>query len=703
MIRCIPILSSLFLLTASLPVICADDPVDPYLWLEDINGDSALAWVRDQNEETARRLKASPEFEALYQDALAVLNSASRIPQVDQRGDYLYNYWRDEEHPRGLYRRTTLEEFRKTETKWQTVLDIDAMSAADEVQWVFHGMDCLPDEFRHCLVYLSPAGGDANVLREFDMQELAFVEHGFQLPRAKMNVSWKDKDTLFVATDFGTDSLTASGYPRVVKVWQRGTELDRARTLYTGHGDSVSAQAYRIRTDAGNIDLVHDQRTYWTSLSYELVDGELHRLDLPESAIIEDAYRGKLIISLKEDWQRNGVLLKQGTVLIAEPAALRDAGGVFEVLIEPDVRTVVEDINATNEGILVTMLENVSGHLYRYHQHDSGQWSRQAILFPDNGALSVTSVEDKSGTLFVSYENFTTPPMLYYVAGPGWQAEKMKAQQATFDGSRFKVEQYWATSKDGTEVPYFVVMGKDTRYDGSNPTHIFSYGGFRVSLTPSYSGSYEQLSGAYGRLWLERGGVFVSANIRGGGEFGPGWHAAILKQNHYKTFEDFEAVAEDLIARKITSPEHLGIEGRSNGGLLVSAAMNRRPDLYGAVVCGMPLADMRRYHKLLAGASWMAEFGNPDVPEEWAYIKEYSPYHNLNKGEEYPPIFFFTSTRDDRVHPGHARKLAAKMIDMGYQVWYYENTEGGHGGSSTNEQLAYRLALAYTHLWKQLR
>jgi prolyl oligopeptidase len=357
--------------------------------------------------------------------------------------------------------------------------------------------------------------------------------------------------------------------------------------------------------------------------------------------------------------------------------------------------------DATDQGILLTILDDVRGRIYRYEPGDEG-WSRTMIPFPDNGAVHVTTIDDETGDFFALYESFTTPPTLYHVDATTLSPEQVKAQEPTFDGSRFEVAQHWATSADGTQVPYFVVMPKGLELDGTTPTHIFSYGGFRNSLTPSYSGSYEQLYGAYGKAWLERGGVFVLANIRGGGEFGPAWHAAALLENRTRAFEDFEAVAEDLIERRITSPEHLGIEGRSNGGLLVLATMTRRPDLYGAVIAGVPLADMRRYHELLAGASWMAEFGDPDMPEQWAFIREYSPYHNLKTGQEYPAVFFYTSTRDDRVHPGHARKMAKRMQELGYEVWYYENTEGGHGGSVTNEQLAYRVALAYTHLWRQL-
>jgi len=450
--------------------------------------------------------------------------------------------------------------------------------------------------------------------------------------------------------------------------------------------------------------MVRDGKTFWTSERYQLIDGELKKLELPLSATVNGAFQGSLIVSLKEDWTRGGVTYPQGAVLIAHTTALQAGGkGAIDVLVEPDNTSIVQSVDTTDSTVLVTVLDNVRGKIYRYSPAPEGQFERSLIQFPANGSLEITSSDDTSGNFFARYESFTTPPALYYVASDDWQPQKVKSQAPSFDGSRYQTEQYFATSADGTKIPYFVVIAKDAKRDGNNPTHIFSYGGFRNSLTPSYSGSYEDLSGAYGKLWLDRGGVFVLANIRGGGEFGPQWHAAALKENHYRVFEDFEAVAEDLFERKITSPEHLGIEGRSNGGLLVGATMTRRPELYGAVVCGVPLLDMQRYHKLLAGASWMAEYGNPDIPEEWAYIKEYSPYQNLSSGVDYPAVFFYTSTRDDRVHPGHARKMAARMQDLGQEIWYYENMEGGHGGSTTNDQLAYRLALAYTHLWNQLK
>ena len=677
---------------------------DPYLWLEGVDDEKALDWVRAENASSAERLKSSPLFEELYAQAKTTLNSSSRIPNVYQEEGWLYNFWRDEKNPRGIFRRTTLDEFARDKPAWEVVFNIDELSKKENQQWVFKGMDCLPKRPEHCLVRLSPGGGDAVVTREFNSVDKTFVEDGFSLPVSKGSVSWIDANTVFVSTDFGEGSMTESGYPRIVKRWKRGTPLAAAELVYESDVTSVSAMAMRLHSAGDDIDLVRDGKTFWTSERYQLVDGDKQHLELPVSATVNGAFQGRLIVSLKEDWTRGDTTYLQGTVLIADTTALHTGGkGVVDVLIEPDDTTVVQSVATTDATILVTVLENVRGKIYRYSPGTEGRWDRKAVDFPDNGSLEMTSTDDATGNFFASYESFTSPPALYYIASKDWQPQKVKSQAPSFDGSKYQTEQYFATSADGTRVPYFVVLPKGAKLDGNAPTHIFSYGGFRNALTPSYSGSYENLYGAYGKLWLDRGGIFVLANIRGGGEFGPAWHAAALKENRPRAFEDFEAVAEDLFKRKITSPEHLGIEGRSNGGLLVGATMTRRPDLYGAVICGAPLLDMKRYHLLLAGASWMAEYGDPDIPEQWEYISKYSPYQNLEKGVDYPPIFFYTSTRDDRVHPGHARKMAARMEDMNQDVWYYENMEGGHGGSSTNDQLAYRLALAYTHLWTQLK
>ena len=683
-------------------VVHASD--DPYLWLEEIDGKRALEWVVAENKSTAERLENGPLFDELYTEAKAVLNSSSRLPNVYQENDWLYNYWRDEKNPRGIFRRTSLAEFAKENPNWETVIDVDALNRKENKQWGFKGMNCLANHPEHCIVQLSPGGGDATVSREFNSVTKSFVKDGFFLPLAKGYLSWIDADTVFVGTDFGEGSMTDSGYPRIVKRWKRGTVLDDAELVYEGDASSYMVRARRAHSARGDVDIIRDGTTFWTSDQYQLIDDARHRLQLPASATIGGAFQGRLIVSLKEDWNRGGVTYPQGAVLIADTAALREDGdGVIDVLIEPDESTVVESVDTTDSTILVTVLENVRGRVYRYSPGPEGSFERNQVKFPDDGSIEIISTDDESGNFFARYESFTSPPSLYYVASSDWQPQKIKSQAPSFDGTMYETQQYFATSADGTRIPYFIVLPRDAKRDGKNPTHIFSYGGFRNSLTPSYSGSYENLSGAYGKLWLDRGGVFVLANIRGGGEFGPQWHAAALKENRHLAFEDFEAVAQDLVKRTITSPKHLGIEGRSNGGLLVGATMTRNPDLYGAVICGVPLLDMRRYHKLLAGASWMAEFGDPDVPEEWAYIRQYSPYHNLSADVDYPPVFFYTSTRDDRVHPGHARKMAAKMEGLDQEVWYYENLEGGHGGSSTNDQLAYRLALAYTHLWTQLK
>ena len=684
------------------PLLWANN--DPYLWLEGVDDEKALDWVQAKNEAAAERLKSSPLFEQLYAEAKTTLNASSRIPDVYQEEGWLYNIWRDEKNPRGIFRRTTLKEFASDKPEWEVVINIDTLSQEEDRQWVFKGMSCLPEHPENCLVRLSPGGGDAVVSREFNSVSKTFVKDGFYLPLAKGSASWIDADTVFVSTDFGEGSMTDSGYPRIVKRWKRGTLLSAAELVYEADVSSVSANAFRLHSTGGDIDLVRDGKTFWTSERYQLINGGRQHLELPPSATVNGAFQGRLIFSLKEDWKLADRTYLQGTVLIADTEALHAGGkGLIDVLIEPDETTVVQSVVTTDATILVTVLENVRGKIYRYNPGKEGRWERSPVNFPDNGSLEITSTDEDTGNFFARYESFTSPPALYYVASEDWQPQKVKSQLPSFDGSRYQTEQYFATSADGTKVPYFVVLSKNIKRDGKNPTHIFSYGGFRNSLTPSYSGSYENLYGAYGKLWLDRGGVFVLANIRGGGEFGPAWHAAALKEKRPRAFEDFEAVAEDLFKRKITSPKHLGIEGRSNGGLLVGATMTRRPDLYGAVICGAPLLDMKRYHKLLAGASWMAEYGDPDVPEEWEYIKQYSPYQNLSEGVDYPPIFFYTSIRDDRVHPGHARKMAARMEALDQDVWYYENLEGGHGGSSTNDQLAYRLALAYTHLWTQLK
>lgn len=689
------------LVLAGRAVAESGDEADPFLWLEEIEGERALAWVHERNEATARRLAARPEHGALYRDALAVLNSESRVPSVERHGGYLYNLWQDEAHPRGLYRRTTLEEFRKETPAWETVLDVDALAAKEGTPWVLGGVTWRRPDKERCLILLSPGGGDAGEWREFDAVKKAFVADGFFVPTAKSRVAWCDADAWYVATDFGEGTLTDSGYPRVVKRWTRGTPLSAAETLYEAPAKSVWALAERLGTGVDAVHLLTEGLTFWTAKFFLIEAGGLKALAIPETATVVDAFEGRLVLWLKEDWAVGGESFVAGSVVVADQEALTGGAGRIEKMVTPTETVVVQDVRVAADGVLVAMLDNVRGRLERFVREE-GSWRKEAVAFPDHGALTVASVDEGAGEAWVEYESFTTPPTLYRVAAGATQPEKLKAQAPTFDGDRFEARQFWCTSADGTKVPYFVVGPKGMALDGKWPVWMFSYGGFENALTPSYSGSYEDLHGVYGKLWLERGGVFVLANIRGGGEFGPAWHTATLKENHYKCFEDFEAVARDLATRKITSPERLGIEGRSNGGLLVTATMLRHPELYGAVVCGNPLVDMQRYHRLLAGASWVAEYGNPDVPEEWAFISEYSPYQNIRDGMKLPPILFYTTTRDDRVHPGHARKMAAKMLEMGHAVDYYENTEGGHHGSVTSEQLATRVARTFGFLWEKL-
>jgi prolyl oligopeptidase len=698
--RPLVLLSAILLLATT--CLAGSPPDDPWLWLEDIEGSRALQWVHEQNDKTLARYADDPLYKALYSDALAVLDSKSRVPEVDQRGAYVYNLWQDQDHPRGLYRRATVASFRDGAPQWQPVIDVDAVSARESRPWAFGGITCLSPTYVHCVVSLAPGGGDAVERREFNAETSTFVDGGFFVPTAKSHFGWVDQDTAYVGTGFGPESLTASGYPRAARIWKRGTPLADAKTIYETAATSVGVQARRIRTARGDIDLVTEQLTTWRSHEYQIVNGELKQLDLPETARVGGGYDGALVVSLKEDWTRGDTTYRNGSVILVDPAALRAGTGAVTTLVTPTSSEVVSAVAPMPQGILVTMLDNVRGRLYRMRPEASGV-RRETIPFPDNGALRVTSTSDETGEVFAEYESFLTPPTLYYLPSGGVEPRQVMAQQPTFDGGRFVVQQLWATSSDGTRIPYFVVGPKDMTLDGSHPVWMFSYGGFENSLTPSYSGSYEDLRGVYGKLWLERGGVFVLPNIRGGGEFGPSWHTQALKANHVKTFEDFEAVARDLVSRKITSPKRIGIEGRSNGGLLVTATMIRHPELYGAIVCGSPLVDMKRYSHLLAGASWVAEYGDPDVPEEWAFLGAYSPYQNLRPGQRYPPIFVYSSTRDDRVHPGHARKLVARMSEMGYDVRYFENTEGGHHASVTHEQQATRVALTFTFLWEQLK
>ncbi len=674
-------------------VALAVDESDPFQWLEEVQGQKAMAWVKQQNQATTKELEAVPEFKPINKRTLEILDSKEKIPNPETLGPAVYNFWRDDQHERGIWRRTPLASYRTATPEWETVLDVDALAKAENAPWVFHGASCLAPEYRRCMITLSRGGSDAAVVREFDTAAKQFVAGGFALPEAKSSVAWKDENTLWVGTDFGPGSLTESGYPRIVKLWTRGTPLDQARTVFEGKTtDVASAGSTSILAD-GRYDIVTRVPAFFRGEHFLLLGGRLVKLDIPEDASLQGFFRDRMLISLRSDWNVGGTAYRQGALLAIRVDEMLAGKRQFDVLFEPTDRSSLAGVARTSDRLWVQTLDNVRSRLTAF-SIEGGAWSHEEVALPGLGSAQIVDASDTADVLFFTYQDFLTPSSLFLVAGAA--PEKVKTAPTFFDATGMRVEQHEATSKDGTKIPYFVVAPKGFKADGNAPALLYGYGGFEVSETPSYSGTI-------GSAWLARGGVFVLANIRGGGEFGPRWHQAAVKENHIRNFEDFIAVAEDLVARKVASPRHLGIMGGSQGGLLVSATFVLRPDLFNAVVAQVPLADMRRFNHLLAGNSWMAEYGDPDVPEQWAYIKTWSPFQNLRKDAKYPKPFYWTNTRDDRVHPAHARKMVAKLEALGHPVYYFENTEGGHGAGAVNKQTAYVTALQYAYLWKMLR
>ena len=675
---------------------------DPWLWLEDTHGARALEWVEQRNAETRQAFASTPEFERTRTRILEVLDSDAKIPAVTKIGDRYYNFWKDKDHPRGLWRRTTLQQYRKDKLRWETVIDLDALAKAEDKHWVWQGASCLRPANRRCLVALSPGGGDANVVREFDLVDRTFVKGGFELAEAKTDVAWIDKDRIYVATDFGPGTMTKSSYPRIVKEWKRGTPLAAATLVYEGSDEDLAISASRDLTPGFERDFVTRTIDFYTSETFlRRKDGKLVKLDVPPDATI-DTHREWLLVQLRDAWTLDGTTYPQGALLAVKFdtfLANQDKSGKrkLTVLFKPTETTSLSAYSWTRNHLILNILDDVVSRLEVLTPR-SGEWRREKL----GGAPALSTIEahgvdaDASDAYFLSVSGYLAPTTLYYGALGSADAAPVKRAPAFFDAKGMDVHQYFATSKDGTRVPYFVVARKDLAADGRTPTLLYGYGGFEVALTPMYSGSV-------GRSWLERGGAFAVANIRGGGEYGPRWHQAALKANRPRAYEDFAAVAEDLVKRGITSRRHLGAEGGSNGGLLMGNMLTQYPELFGAIVCEVPLLDMKRYTHLSAGASWIAEYGDPDKPEEWAFIKAFSPYQNLAAGKDYPPVLFYTATSDDRVGPAQARKMAARMREFGYSnAWFYENTEGGHGAAADNQQSAFMHALAYGFLWQQL-
>ena len=689
-----------------LTVDSATEPdADPWLWLEDVQGDRALAWVRERNAESQAVLQAQPGFADTRAALLEVLNSSDRIPAVTRRGAWFYNLWQDATNPRGLWRRTTLAEYRKAQPQWETVLDIDALGAAEGENWVWAGASCLGPVYRHCMIALSRGGADACVQREFDCVTKAFVPQGFELVEAKSEVEWIEADTLYVATDFGPGSLTESGYPRMIKRWQRGTPLADAVLVFEAEVSDVWAAVSVDATPGYERTLFTRATDFFHSRRFLLQQDQLVPLDIPDDSSVS-FLRDTLLLQIRSDWHPGAERFAAGSLLVADAASYLRGERRLRALFTPTPTRSLAGFTLTRDHVLLDVLDNVTGRLEQWHKR-GGEFHGGPIDAPSPGTLSVVGLHDPllsedplAEHYLLSYTDFLTPDTLSLAStvAPG-QREPLKTAPAWFDATGMHTEQRFATSRDGTRIPYFIVWpaGTDAAApgDGSLPTLLYGYGGFEIALQPAYAP-------AIGRAWHAPGGVRVVANIRGGGEFGPTWHQSAQKAHKQRSYDDFIAVAEDLIALKITSPRRLGIQGRSNGGLLVGAVFTQRPELFNAVVCAVPLLDMRRFHRMLAGASWVAEFGNPDDPADWAFISRYSPYQNVHPDTPYPLIFFNTSTRDDRVHPGHARKMAAKMLAQGHPLLYYENIEGGHGGAADNEQRAHLLALEFAYLWRQL-
>ncbi|WP_199504388.1 prolyl oligopeptidase family serine peptidase [Qipengyuania sp. YIM B01966] len=671
---------------------------DPYIWLEEARSDRALAWVRAENDKTLAQLANDPRFEALKAEALAILDAEDRIPMVSFRPDGLYNFWQDRANPRGVLRRTTLESYRTDTPQWETVLDIDALARADNREWVYQGMSCLEPDMRHCMVALSDGGKDATILREFDMATRSFVEGGFTLPESQGSASWVDKDTLLVSRDFGGGTVTESFYPFTTRLWKRGETLEQAQEVFRGAASDVSAGAGLLRDSAGTVHGMVATRglTFHESTTYIRQGDEWVGLNLPRKAGLYGIVDGHVLISTDEVWNTGSQVFPADAIIAVELEAFkRDPNGAAKTLVwAPGPRQTRQGGAATANSLYVNLLDNVRGRVLKF-DYEGGQWVSRTVDLPQNATLGVAAASSKSDEVMFSVTDFLTPSTLYYSAD-GNAPSVIKTSPARFDASGMAIEQYKATSADGTKIPYFIVRPRGMALNAGTPTLLTGYGGFQVPRLPGYLGST-------GKMWLERGGAYVLANMRGGGEFGPDWHQTAIRENKQRTWDDFIAVAQDLVTRGFTTPEHLGIQGGSQGGLLVGTAFTQRPDLFNAAIVQIPLFDMLRYHLIGRGASWIGEYGDPRIPEQRAWIEPYSPYQKIVRGRDYPMPFFVTSTADDRTHPSHGRKAAARLAEIGQPYLYYEDMTGGHSGGVDNEQRARLLALQTVYLLQRLK
>lgn len=675
---------------------------DPYIWLEEVEGERALKFASEQSEISIKKLKSDPRFQGLEKEISEILFAKDRLPGVSIVGDTLYNFWQDDKHVRGIWRRTTLKSYMAPSPEWEVVLDLDALAEAEKENWVWSGVKCLPPKNERCLIHLSRGGKDATIVREFDLKNKKFIADGFNIPiEAKTRVNWADEDHIFVGTDFGPGSLTDSGYPMIVKLWRRGQKLEDAVEIFRGEKPDIVSYAFTSYRPEGVTRFAIRSISFFESKTWLIEDkNQLVPVPMPNDADFNTVFKGKLIYSLRNELKRANKTFKAGSIVALPISALKSGESALDqlqLIFEPSKTRFQTGVAATKEYLLIQALDNVNGKILKYELKDD-RWIEEEIKFSSAGSAYISSLDTFTNRFLASYQDFVTPTSIYAVEtdkNGKTTKTKLKSSPARFNADGIVAEQKTAISRDGTKVPYFIVHKRDLAYNGKNPTLLYGYGGFEISQTPYYSA-------VTGKVWLERGGVFVIANIRGGGEFGPEWHRAAIRENRQRAYDDFIAVAEDLIKTNVTSPRHLGIRGGSNGGLLTSVAFTQRPDLFNAVVSSVPLADMLRYHKLLAGASWMEEYGDPDDPKMREVILKYSPYHNLKADARYPEVFFTTSTKDDRVHPAHARKMVAKMKELGHPVLYYENIDGGHAGSANLKELVLFTSLEFTYLWQKL-
>jgi len=675
---------------------------DPYIFLEEARSPEALEWVAKENARTLAAFEADPRFQQLKAEALAIFDSEDRIPFVTIRADGLYNFWQDKTNPRGVLRRTTLESYRTAKPTWEIILDVDALAKAEGKEWVYQGSTCLAPAQTKCMIALSDGGEDATIMREFDMTTKRFVEGGFVLDaKSQGGIQWIDEDTLLVGRGFGEGTLTESEYPFTSRVWKRGTRIEDAPEIFRGEASDVWAGASLLRDNKGTIHARTAFRgiSFHETLYYVEKDGEWLKLDIPAKAGLFGIVDGHLLLSTDVDWTVDGQTFPADSLVAVDLEEWKaNPNGARKTLVwAPGPRQTKQGGATTGNALYVTLLDNVVGKVLQFNFEggpNGGAWVSKPVPLPDNATLGIATSSDETEEIMYTVTGFLAPTTLYYSDGTG-APQVLKTSPPRFDAAGMAVEQYEAISKDGTKIPYFIVKPKGMKADGSTPTLMTGYGGFQVANLPSYIATA-------GKLWVERGGAYVLANMRGGGEFGPEWHQSAIRENKQRTWDDFIAVGDDLVKRGFTSPQHLGIQGGSQGGLLVGAAFTQRPDLFGAAIVQIPLFDMLRYHLIGRGASWIGEYGDPRIPEQRAWIEGYSPYQKIVPGVDYPAPFLWASTADDRTHPAHARKGAAKLKALGQPYYYFEDTTGGHSGGVDNEQRAKLQALQFVYLMQRL-